>query len=164
MEESFSRHFLNAAFVGVLGNLLALHPSRKCLDPLREADARLIPKQAARFGQVRKIVADVAEAEGAGHLDLHVPAITLDKRARDSEHVGGQAGADADHFAGRLRSEKCQAGRLDDVIDEHEVTALPAILEDVDWVPVQNTCREDRQDARIGVLQRLPWPINVLVA
>ncbi|MOA22059.1 hypothetical protein D3C78_1425890 [compost metagenome] len=55
-------------------------------------------------------------------------------------------------------------GGIDDIINKYEVATFLAVFENIHIFALQQQGRENREDACIGVLQRLSGTVHVLIA
>ncbi len=141
---------------------LPFEPGDEIADAAVEGNARRIAQNAARPRYIGKAMADVANAIFVRDLrrDMLL-AERFGQLARDVVHGDRTAAADVQHLA------RCRgifigaAATFDDILDMHEVPALPTILEDAGRLAVEQPRREDREHAGIGVGERLARAIDV---
>ena len=109
-------------------------------------------------------MADIAQPIVPADRERDLGAVLVDQCARDRHDVGRHARADIECLAVGRGLFQTEDRRVGHIVDIDEIARLAAVLEDIDSVSVFNPGREDGQDARVRVRQRLAGSVDVLIA
>src|SRR5204862_8259711 len=114
-----------------------------------------------RLADSGKAMAHITDTAFAGdfRLDRHTERVSeQSRRVFDADR---RAAADIEGTPDGVIADQRQATGLGDIIDIDEIAALLAIFEDQWRAVVQQTRGKNRQDAAIGVRERLVRPVDI---
>ena len=128
---------------------------------LLQWDRRRVPKPIARKSDVGRVVANVERPSPIGDLRFDRCAEQDGQRARDLQNGDRVSGShvDREEIGAGLLEHQHQAAH--DVVNGHEITQLPPVLEH-DWLPVvEETAQKDGRHARVRVAQALSRAVDI---
>jgi hypothetical protein len=155
------RTSVGARFLHAILRLLLRDPFGEFGQSLREIAAGRVAKLVPNFRDVGDTVADVAEAGLARDLGLDRLVHGGGDELGDFVDRAILSAADVENGARGSVVLEGEKERLGDVLHMDEVAALSAVLEDHRGLPVVEPRRKNREDARVGVRERLAGAVDV---